>query len=182
MGDFGRFTCPEPYNEEVRTYAPGSADREEIKKAIAEIKANPIEIPCFVGGKEIKTGDIRKQVSPSDHKTVVCTFHQATEEVLQQSIDYALESKEKWESLPLNERQAIFLKAADLLATTYRYELNAATMLGQGKTVHQAEIDAIAEMIDFLRFNPKYIEQIYAEQPPKNSTGVWNRSEYLPLE
>lgn len=156
------------------------------------------EIPCVVNGTEIKTGDIVNQVvcsgisssNPLDHKVVIAKFHQANKDVLTQAIEGAMKAKEQWEALGFEDRAAIFLKAADLLNTTYRYEMMAATMLGQGKvcssphlkTVWQAEIDCMAEVIDFLRFNVSYMQQIYEQQPPKNSHGVWNRVEYRPLE
>lgn len=113
---------------------------------------------------------------------MLCTFHQANAEVLKQAATNALEAKVRWEELPFEDRAAIFLKTADLLSGKYRYQVLAATMLGQGKTVWQAEIDAAAETIDFLRFNPKYAEEIYKQQPPLNSRGCWNRVEYRPLE
>jgi len=177
-----RTTIPETYNEPLRDYANGSLDAKLLKQACEKLRSERPEIPCFIGGKEVKTGDIKTQVIPSDHKHVLCTFHQANEQVLKEAIDVAMAAKEKWEALPWEDRAAIFLKAADLLANKYRYEINAATMLGQGKSVWQAEIDAACELIDFLRFNVKYAEEIYSMQPPKNSKGVWNRVEYRPLE
>lgn len=179
---FGRSIVPEAYNEPLRDYAPGSQDAILLKKACEKLRSECPEIPCVVGGKEIKTGNIKKQVAPSDHKQVLCTFHQANEQLLRDAINVALEAKAQWENLPWEDRAAIFLKAADLLANKYRYEMNAATMLGQAKTVWQAEIDSACETIDFLRFNVKFAEEIYGMQPPKNSQGVWNRVQYRPLE
>jgi len=179
---FSHPIIPDPYNEPLRDYLPGSEDAKHLKAACEKLKSECPEIPCIIGGKEVRTGDIKKQVMPSDHKHVLCTYHQANEQVLKQAIQAALDAKPKWEALPFADRAAIFLKAADLLSTKYRYECNAATMLGQGKSVWQAEIDSACEVIDFWRFNPKYAEEIYAMQPPKNSRGVCNRSEYRPLE
>eukprot|EP01132_Coremiostelium_polycephalum_P000792 gene792-984_t len=182
MSTFSRSSIPKPYNEPMLNYEVGSAQRKLLKEACAKLRNTSIEVPCVVGGKEIRTGDIQKQLICSDHTKVLCTFHQANTQVLQQAIDSALEAKAKWETLPFEDRAAIFLKTADLLNTKYRYDILAATMLGQGKTVWQAEIDAAAETIDFLRFNPKYAEEIYSQQPPANSVGTWNRVEYRPLE
>eukprot|EP01119_Soliformovum_irregulare_P007016 TRINITY_DN19422_c0_g1_i1.p1 TRINITY_DN19422_c0_g1~~TRINITY_DN19422_c0_g1_i1.p1 ORF type:complete len:546 (+),score=181.28 TRINITY_DN19422_c0_g1_i1:90-1727(+) len=178
----GRSLLPDPYNEPLRDYVKGSEDAIKLKEACDQLRAECPEIPCIIGGKEVKTGDVKQQLIPSDHKHVLCTFHQANESVLQDAIKAAMEAKPKWEALPFEHRAAIFLRAADLLANKYRYKINAATMLGQGKTVWQAEIDSSAETIDFLRFNVKFAEEIYAMQPPKNSKGVWNRSEYRALE
>jgi len=166
----------------LRDYAPGSTDAKLLKEACEKWRKTCLEIPCIIGGKEVKTGDVKKQLVPSDHKHVLCTFHQANKETLQLAIETSMKAKESWEEMPFEDRAAIFLKAADLLAGKYRYDVNAATMLGQGKSVWQAEIDSAAETIDFLRFNPKFAEEIYKVQPPKNSKGVWNRSEYRPLE
>jgi len=179
---FGKIIIPEPYNEPLRDYAPGSPDAIKLKAACDKLRKECPEIPVIVGGKEIKTGNIKKQLVCSDHKHVLCTFHNADEKTLKEAIDVSLAAKSKWENLPFEDRAAIFLKAADLLANKYRYEMLAATMLGQGKTVWQAEIDAACEAIDFLRFNVKFAEEIYAMQPSKHSKGVWNRMEYRPLE
>eukprot|EP00027_Filamoeba_sp_ATCC50430_P017652 CAMPEP_0168566980 /NCGR_PEP_ID=MMETSP0413-20121227/14733_1 /TAXON_ID=136452 /ORGANISM="Filamoeba nolandi, Strain NC-AS-23-1" /LENGTH=544 /DNA_ID=CAMNT_0008599085 /DNA_START=53 /DNA_END=1687 /DNA_ORIENTATION=+ len=179
---FGRSVIPDPYNEPLRDYPPGSEDAKKLKEACEKLKAECPDIPCIIGGKEVRTGDIKKQVMPSNHKHVLCTFHQANEQVLKEAIKVAMDVKPKWEAMSWENRAAIFLKAADLLATKYRYIVNAATMLGQGKTVWQAEIDSACETIDFFRFNVKFAEEIYSTQPPKNSKAVWNRSEYRPLE
>eukprot|EP01114_Cavostelium_apophysatum_P021305 TRINITY_DN739_c0_g1_i1.p1 TRINITY_DN739_c0_g1~~TRINITY_DN739_c0_g1_i1.p1 ORF type:complete len:552 (-),score=153.58 TRINITY_DN739_c0_g1_i1:52-1707(-) len=177
-----RAVIPKPYNEDLRHYVPGSDDSKKLKAACEKMRNECPEIPCVVGGKEIKTGDIKKQLIPSDHKQALCTFHQANEAVLKEAVEVALAAKPKWEALPFEDRASIFLKAADLLANKYRYECNAATMLGQSKSVWQAEIDAACEVIDFWRFNVKYVEEIYSMQPPENTRGVWNRVEYRPLE
>lgn len=179
---FSRTRIPEPFNEPMRNYAPGSQDATLLKAACERMRKDCPDIPCVVGGKEVRTGDVKQQVIPSDHKHVLCTFHQANEALLQEAIKASLAAKPQWDALPWEDRAAIFLKAADLLANKYRYDAMAATMLGQGKTVWQAEIDAAAETIDFLRFNVKFAEEIYASQPPKNANGMWNRSEYRPLE
>lgn len=179
---FSRAALPVPYNESLRDYTPGSQDAKLLKEACDRLRKECPDIPCVVGGKEIRTGDVKKQVVPSDHKHVLCTFHQANEAVLKQAMEASLAAKKQWEALPFEDRAAIFLKAADLLANKYRYECNAATMLGQGKTVWQAEIDSACETIDFFRFNVKFAEEIYAMQPPANSRGVWNRVQYRPLE
>eukprot|EP01116_Phalansterium_solitarium_P015724 TRINITY_DN34_c0_g1_i1.p1 TRINITY_DN34_c0_g1~~TRINITY_DN34_c0_g1_i1.p1 ORF type:complete len:586 (-),score=221.26 TRINITY_DN34_c0_g1_i1:1808-3526(-) len=177
-----RTRLPEAYNEVMRHYVPGSQDAALLKAACERLRSECPDIPCVVGGKEVRTGDVKQQVIPSDHKHVLCTFHQATEPLLQEAIQASLDAKPRWDRLPFEDRASIFLKAADLLAGKYRYEALAATMLGQGKTVWQAEIDAAAEVIDFLRFNVKFAEEIYAQQPPKNGTGMWNRTEYRSLE
>jgi 1-pyrroline-5-carboxylate dehydrogenase len=130
----------------------------------------------------VKTGKISEQLNPSSHKSVVANYHSATPEITKEAITSALEAKKQWESMPWNDRASIFLKAADLIAGKWRYKLMAATMLGQGKNAWQAEIDAAAELIDFLRFNVQYANELYSIQPPMNSKGVWNRSEYRPLE
>jgi len=166
----------------LKDYAPGSEDAKLLKAACDKLRKECPDIPCVVGGKEIRTGDVKKQLVCSDHKHVLCTFHQANEKVLEEAIKSSMDAKPKWDALPFEDRAAIFLKAADLLANKYRYECNAATMLGQGKSVWQAEIDSACESIDFWRFNPKFAEEIYSMQPPKNSKGVWNRVEYRPLE
>jgi len=182
MSHFGSFTIPIPYNEPLKDYAPGSAERKLLKEACAKLRSETPDIPCVVGGKEYRTGDVKQQLVCSDHKKVLCTFHQANEEVLKLAVTSSMEAKAKWEELPFEHRAAVFLKTADLLATKYRYQVLAATMLGQGKTVWQAEIDAAADTIDFLRFNPKDAEEVYKQQPPLNTKGCWNQVEYRPLE
>lgn len=182
MAQLGQFNIPAPYNEPLRDYAPGSDDAKQLKAACDKLRNECPDIPCVVGGKEYRTGDVKQQLICSDNKKVLCTFHQVNEEILKLAAANALEVKPKWEAMPFVDRAAIFLKAADLLATKYRYEVLAATMLGQGKTVWQAEIDAAAETIDFLRINPYYAQTIYAQQPPLNTRGCWNRVEYRALE
>ncbi len=172
---------PNPVNEPVRSYAPGDPTRESLKSRLKAMASETIEIPLVIGGKEIRTGLKRKVVMPHAHREVVAEFHLAGPTELRAAVDAALKAKAAWEAMPWQERAAIFLKAADLLAGPWRDTLNAATMLGQSKNVFQAEIDAACELIDFLRFNAKYYEQILDIQPI-SSPGVWNRSEYRPLE
>ncbi|KAJ1923228.1 1-pyrroline-5-carboxylate dehydrogenase [Tieghemiomyces parasiticus] len=171
-------------NEPMYSYAPGSVERRKLAEAIKEIRDHgPYEVPVVIDGKPVKTGQLEEQRNPSDHQHVVCRYHNATDPALvTQAVEGALRAKESWETLPLYDRLAVMMRAADLLATKYRYKLMAATMLGQGKNVWQAEIDAAAEAVDFLRFNCKFAEEIYAHQPPENSAGSWNHVEYRPLE
>jgi len=183
MAQFGHFQIPQPYNEPLRDYVHGSEDAKHLKAACDKMRKECPDIPCVVGGKEYRTGDVKQQLISSDHKKVLCTFHQANEEVLKAAAANAMEVKCKWEEMAFEDRAAIFLKAADLLAGKYRYEVMAATMLGQGKTVWQAEIDAAAETIDFLRINPHFAQSIYQQQPSLTPTrGAWNRMEYRALE
>ncbi|KAG0315989.1 1-pyrroline-5-carboxylate dehydrogenase [Dissophora globulifera] len=177
------FKIPAVTNEPMKSYAPGSADRANLEAALKQLRAQgPIEIPCVVNGEEVRTGIMEKQIMPHEHKTVLANYHNADEALVAKAIDGALAAKLDWENTPFNDRAAIFLKAADLAATKYRYKIMAATMLGQGKNAWQAEIDAAAEMIDFWRFGVKYAEELYAVQPPQNPSGTWNRTEYRPLE
>ncbi|WWC60070.1 1-pyrroline-5-carboxylate dehydrogenase [Kwoniella dejecticola CBS 10117] len=177
------FRVPVIDNEPMRNYAVGSEERKGLQAAVDKmLKAAPFEVPCIINGKEVKTGDIQSQPMPHDHANPLCTYHAATAEVVNQAIEGALAAKQTWEELPWADKAAIFLKAADLIAGKYRYEIMAATMLGQGKNAWQAEIDAAAELCDFLRFSVKYVEELYTQQPPRNSNGVWNRVEFRPLE
>lgn len=173
------FRVPTPVNEPVRTYAPGSPERESLKLHLQ--KAAKIEIPLVIGGKEVRTGTLRKVVMPHAHGEVLAEFHLAGAKELELAAKAALAAKAEWENLAWNERAAIFLKAADLLAGPWRDVLNAATMLGQSKNAFQAEIDAACELIDFLRFNAAFYQQIQNEQP-LSSAGIWNRMEWRPLE
>jgi 1-pyrroline-5-carboxylate dehydrogenase len=167
----------------MRSYAKGSPDREGLAAAVAAFqKKVPLEIPLVVEGKSIKTSSILTQNNPSSHSAPVAKYSNASPDQINEAIESALAAKPAWESLPFADRAAVFLKAADLIANKYRFEIMAATMLGQGKNAWQAEIDAAAELVDFLRFNVKYAEEIYSQQPPHNSPGVWNRMEYRPLE
>lgn len=177
------FKIPAIENEPMRTYAPGSADRKALQAALTEMEQQlPFEVPCIVNGKEVKTGKIAKQPMPHDHARHICTYHEADEATVAAAIEGSLAAKPEWESMPWNDRAAIFLKAADLVSGKYRYKLLAATMLGQGKNAWQAEIDAAAEFADFLRFGVKFVEELYSQQPSKNAPGAWNRVEYRALE
>ena len=175
------FKVPFPINEPVLSYAPNSPEKAEIKKKLKELQSKKIEIPLIIGGKEIKTGKTEEIRVPHNHKKVLGVYHKAGAKEVNMAIEAALEARKTWAEMPWEHRAAIFLKAADLLAGPYRSTLNAATMLGQSKTVYQSEIDAVCELIDFWRFNVYYMTQLMSEQPysPK---GMWNRSEYRPLE
>lgn len=178
----GIFRIPMPKNEPVYSYAPGTKERELLKAKLEEMRKNPIEIPVIIGGKEYKTGDMGEVVAPHNHKLVLARYHKATPELVQKAIENALEARKEWAAMSWEHRAAIFLKAAELLSGPWRYILNAATMLGQSKNAFQAEIDSACELIDFWRFNPWYMQQIYTEQPPYSPNPTWNRVEYRPLE
>lgn len=177
----GIFVVPPPRNEPVLNYPPGSHERAALKKALAEARAQVIDIPMYIGGEEVRT-DVKKTITPPhDHKHVLAHFHEGDKTHVEQAINAALGAKELWMNLSWEHRAVIFLKAADLLAGPYRYKINAATMLGQSKNAYQAEIDSACELIDFLRFNVFFANEIYKEQP-LSPAGVWNRMEYRPLE
>lgn len=179
----GVYKLPTIDNEPMRNYEPNSKDRQELQKAVDELLAcNPFEIPVIIDGQEFRSGKLAKQVNPGDHAQAVCYYHEADERMVNIAIEGALKAKKQWMNMPWSERAAISMKAADLIAHKYRYQLLAATMVGQGKNVWQAEIDAGAEICDFLRFGVKYVDDMYQIQPPRNSPGVWNRTEYRPLE
>ncbi|KAH8905134.1 delta-1-pyrroline-5-carboxylate dehydrogenase 1 [Coniochaeta sp. PMI_546] len=183
MSTIATFKVPKVANEPNHHYAKGSAQREGLTAAIEAFqKRGALEVPLVIGGREIKTSSTGTQFNPADHKTPVAKYSQASPQDINNAIDAALAAKPEWESLPFADRAAIFLKAADLISTKYRYDIMAATMLGQGKNAWQAEIDTAAELCDFLRFNVQYAEELYAQQPAHNSPGVWNRVEYRPLE
>lgn len=177
----GIFKVPVPKNEPVRDYAPGSAERASLQAKLDEMAGQRLEIPLRIGGKEIRTGKIAQAVMPHDHQHVLADVHLAGPEEVQLAIAAAARAKDFWARMPWEERVAIFLKAAELLAGPYRDVLNAATMLGQSKTCHQAEIDSAAETIDFLRFNAHFYADILTEQP-ESGPGMWNRMEHRPLE
>src|SRR5213594_179169 len=172
---------PVPVNEPVLSYAPGTSERLELKKALKDLSSHHVEIPLVIGGKEVRTGKTIDAVMPHCHRHVLAKVHQAGPAEVQAAIRAAREAWLDWSTSEFERRAAVFLKAADLLATRYRPIVNAATMLGQSKTAHQAEIDAACELIDFFRFNVHYAERIYAEQPLSVS-GVWNYMDYRPLE
>ncbi|MGD9487373.1 MAG: L-glutamate gamma-semialdehyde dehydrogenase [Calditrichaceae bacterium] len=175
------FKVPVPSNEPVKNYAPGSPEKAELKKKLAELKSKQIEIPIVIGGKEIKTGKTAEITAPHDHSLVLGKYHKAGAEEVTLAIDAALKARQEWADMPWEQRVSIFLKAAELLAGPWRSTINAATMLGQSKTVYQAEIDSACELIDFWRFNAYYMSQLMADQP-ESSAGMWNRMEYRPLE
>lgn len=178
----GIYKVPLPVNEPVRSYAPGSMDREELLKTYKTLyNQEPIETPLYIGNRQVFTDDRRPMTSPQEHKKVLGYQSFGNAEHVKEAIDAALAAREKWASTPWEQRASIFLKAADLLAGPYRMKINAATMLCQGKNVFQAEIDAACELIDFLRFNVAYMQQIYNDQPGSQA-GLWNRLEYRPLE
>ncbi|MDG6225850.1 MAG: L-glutamate gamma-semialdehyde dehydrogenase [Candidatus Thermoplasmatota archaeon] len=172
---------PNPKNEEIYQYGPGSAQRKALRLAIEGILKKEIEIMPIVGGKRISTGDMGTVIMPHDHKRILARYHKATTELVTDAIESALAAKADWEDLPWEERASIAMKAAELLSGKYRYMINAATMLGQSKNVHQAEIDSACEIIDFLRFNAYYMQKVYSDQPD-TSPGTLNRIEYRPLE
>jgi 1-pyrroline-5-carboxylate dehydrogenase len=172
---------PEPVNDPNRSYAPGSPERAALKARLESMAAEKIEIPLIIGGKEIRTGRTEKTVMPHHHQHVLAEYHLAGPEHVQQAIAAAAEARREWATWPWEDRAAVMLRAAELLASTWRPTINAATMLGQSKTAFQAEIDSASEMIDFWRFNAYFAQELYAEQPI-SSPGVWNMMEYRPLE
>jgi 1-pyrroline-5-carboxylate dehydrogenase len=175
-------SVPFPNNEPVLTYAPGTKERELLTQKINELKSKQIEIPLIIGGKEIKTGNTAEIRIPHNHSHILGIYHKANPEHVQMAINSAMEAWKEWQSYRWEERIAIHLKIAELLSTKYRFLINAATMLSISKTPFQAEIDSACELIDFLRFNSYFAQQIYSEQPPHNAKGVWNMSQYRPLE
>ena len=180
MTNYG-FKVPEPKNEPVLSYAPGTPERAEIVKMIEKMRSEEVEIPMIINGKMVKTDNKISVHPPHDIKHTLGHFYRGDAEHVKMAIDAALAAKEKWAALSWEHRASIFLKMADLLVGPYRAKINAATMLGQSKTVHQAEIDAACELADFFRFNVKYMTEIYESQPDSD-TGMWNRVEYRPLE
>jgi 1-pyrroline-5-carboxylate dehydrogenase len=175
------FNFEQPKNEPVKTYVPGSSDRKALNEALDKLSSQVIDIPLIIGGKEIRTGKTGKVTMPHNHNHILATYHKAGEKEVKMAIESSLEAHKKWEATSWVERLSITLKAAELISKKYRYLLNAATMLGQGKNAYQAEIDAACETIDFLRFNAHYISEIYNEQP-HSEPGIVNRIEYRPLE
>ena len=177
----GFFQVPTAYNEPVKSYAPGSPERDEVLAQYKQYFEGHIEVPLYIGSYEILTEKKAPMSPPHDHKHIVGHYHLAEKSHVESAISAALEAREKWANLAWEQRAAIFLKAAELIAGPYRAKINAATMIAQSKTIHQAEIDSACELIDFLRFNVEYMAQIYAEQPD-SSDAIWNRVEYRPLE
>jgi 1-pyrroline-5-carboxylate dehydrogenase len=181
MSTHGIFRVPEPYNEPVRSYAPGAPEREELRVRLAELEAQQLELPLLIGGEEVRTGDTFEAVEPHNRSHVLATVHKGGAKEVERAIAASADAWKDWSRTPWEERASVFLRAGELLAGPWRQTLNAATMLGQSKTAHQAEIDAACELVDFWRFNVKYMTRIYEEQPV-SSPGIWNRLEYRPLE
>ncbi|MBV4358484.1 L-glutamate gamma-semialdehyde dehydrogenase [Pinibacter aurantiacus] len=178
---YGYFNYPLPVNEPVLNYAPGSPEKETLKKTLAELKKKEIDIPMYIGGKAVRTGNKVAIHPPHEIAFTLGHYHAGEEKHIRQAIDSALKAKEEWSNISWENRAAIFLKAADLIATKYRSYMNGTTMLGQSKNAYQAEIDSACEIIDFLRFNVHYLSEIYRQQPI-SSPGIHNRLEYRPLE
>ncbi|WP_276979398.1 L-glutamate gamma-semialdehyde dehydrogenase [Flavobacterium filum] len=177
----GFFHVPKAINEPVKSYAPNSPEKAAVLAAYKEMWNKQIDVPLYIGNEEIRTGNTRYMSSPHDHKHIVGTYHLAEKSHIEKAIAKALASRKAWAAMPWEQRAAIFLKAAELIAGPYRAKINAATMIAQSKTIHQAEIDASCELIDFLRYNVEFMTQIYNDQPTSDSS-VWNRVEYRPLE
>ena len=177
----GFFNIPKAVNEPVKSYAPNSPEKAAVQTAYTKMWNETIDVPLYIGSEEIRTGNKKNMTAPHDHKHIVGTYHLAEKSHVEKAIANALESRTKWASMAWEQRAAIFLKAAELIAGPYRARINAATMIAQSKTIHHAEIDASCELIDFLRFNVEFMTQIYADQPASNSD-MWNRVEYRPLE
>ncbi|MCF8241825.1 MAG: L-glutamate gamma-semialdehyde dehydrogenase [Melioribacteraceae bacterium] len=175
------FKVPVPINEPVKTYEQGSSEKTELKKKLIELKSQQIEVPLIIGGEEVKTGNTQEMVIPHNKKHVLGIYHKAGKKEVDMAIEAALEAREEWAAMPWEHRAAIFLKMADLLAGPWRSTINGATMLGQSKVAHQAEIDSACELIDFWRFNTYYMAQIMSDQP-YSPAGMWNRVEYRALE
>jgi 1-pyrroline-5-carboxylate dehydrogenase len=178
----GTFSVPPPVNEPVLGYAPGSPERAALEAELARQARDTVEIPCVVGGREVYTGDVLELRNPSAHGEVLARLHVATPALVAEAIEAARAAKDDWASADWTERAAVFLRAATMLSGRWRQVVNAACMLGQGKTSHQAEIDAVCELIDFWRFNCHYAEQILKEQPPAHAPGTWNRLDHRPLD
>ena len=181
MSTHAIFRPPATANEPVRDYAPGSHEREGLRVRLEQMKRERMEIPLVIGGQDVKAGNTQEAVMPHDKDHVLADVHQGGADEVEKAIAAAAEAWQDWHRRPWEERAAVFLRAAELLAGPWRDTLNAATMLGQSKTAHQAEIDAACETIDFFRFNVGFMVRIYEEQP-RSSPGIWNRMEYRPLE
>jgi len=178
----GFFKVPAPINEPVLDYAPGSKEKLALKKALQEARNEVLDIPMYINGQEVRTNKLQSISPPHDFKHQIGNFHRGDASHVTQAIEAALAAKPMWENMPWEQRAAIFLKAAELLAGPYRAKMNAATMLAQSKNAYQAEIDSACELIDFLRFNVQYMSEIYADQPTANGKAIWNRLEHRPLE
>src|SRR3954470_17161042 len=180
-GFSGTRRVPPPVNEPVKGYAPGSPERAELKQRLKDMSNERVDIPIIIGGREIRTGVTATAVMPHNHKHVLADWHKASTEHVQAAIKAAADARAEWSNWAWEDRAAVFLRAAELLTTTWRQTLNASTMLGQSKTAMQAEIDAACEMIDFFRFNPAYAQELYGEQP-ESSHAMWNQLDYRGLE
>src|SRR3954452_3903241 len=181
MSSHAIFRPPHTSNEPIHDYAPASPERLRLRRRLEQMRNERTEVPLVIGGRDVTTGDLKQAVMPHDKQHVLADVHQGTAEHVQQAIDAAATAWEDWSRWPWEERAGVLLRAAELLAGPWRDTLNAATMLGQSKTAHQAEIDAACEAIDFFRWNVEFMHRVYAEQP-QSSRGVWNRLEYRPLE
>ncbi len=177
----GFFQVPTAINEPIKSYAPGTPEREEVLQQYNAYYNGKVEVPLYIGSEEIKTGNTKPMSPPHEHQHVVGHYHLAEKKHVEQAISNCLEARKAWADLTWEQRAAIFLKAAELIAGPYRAKMNAATMLAQSKNIFQAEIDSACEIVDFLRFNVEYMSQIYGEQP-ESAEGIWNRVEYRPLE
>lgn len=177
----GFFQVPAAINEPIKSYAPGTPERDEVLRQYKSYYNSTIDVPMYIGHNEIRTGNTKPMSPPHDHQHILGHYHVAEKKHIEDAISNCLDSRRAWANLTWEQRAAVFLKAAELIAGPYRAKINAATMLAQSKTIHQAEIDSACELIDFLRFNVEYMSQIYEEQP-YSSEGIWNRVEYRPLE
>lgn len=178
----GFFKVPTPSNEPVNNYAPGSPERKALQATLKELKSKEVEVPLYIGAEEITTENKKRLFPPHDHQHTLGYYYEGDAGHVELAINAAMGAKYDWMHLSWEHRASIFLRAADLIAGPYRYKMNAATILGQSKTPHQSEIDAVCELIDFLRFNVKFMSEIYEQQPPISSEGIWNRTEHRPLE
>ena len=177
----GFFNVPVAVNEPVKSYAPGSPERKAVQETYKAMFNSKVEVPMYINGEDVKTGNTRTMSPPHDHQHIVGEYHVAEQKHIDEAIATALEARKEWSQMPWEQRAGIFLKAAELIAGPYRAKINAATMIAQSKTIHQAEIDASCEFIDFLRFNVQFMTDIYMEQP-ESTSDAWNRVEYRPLE
>ncbi len=177
----GFFNVPIAVNEPVKSYAPGSPERKEVLETYKAMFNSKVEVPMYINGKDVKTGNTRRMSPPHDHQHVVGDYHIAEQKHIEKAISTALEARQSWSQMPWEHSAGIFLKAAELIAGPYRAKINAATMIAQSKNIYQAEIDAACELIDFLRFNVQFMTDIYMEQP-ESTSDAWNRVEYRPLE
>ncbi|MGO1585109.1 MAG: aldehyde dehydrogenase family protein, partial [Mesonia sp.] len=177
----GFFQVPPAVNEPIKSYAPGTPEREEVLLMYKDMYNTKVDVPLYIGSEEVRTKNTATIHPPHDHKHNLGVYHLAEKKHINKAIDAAMDARHKWAKLPWEQRAAVFLKAADLIAGPYRQKMNASTMIGQSKNVFQAEIDSACEIVDFLRFNVEYMTQIYEEQPESDEK-AWNRVEHRPLE